>query len=413
MQILSMPQINRERGSISEPCVRDSHHQGTFVHCSQIPKQVDYYGHEEYRYIADQDTEYGIGVWPYKPCFSIKVDHCQGFQRDNIGMCKLIAQTGVADWTNQPWTWSETDHPDQFSLPVEEKIHLNNKLESRLPSIAAGMPDLFVFFKELGDIKGTFDFLKERTLSKKISGAHLSYSFGIRPFIADIKKIILKLDNWQDRIETIQKGIGKVHDLSVATSWDGPSTSSSVAEPCWYARQGNCSPEVGNHLNCRLLGNYLTGTDSYAKYSAQLTVKYRYSWPSELDVTHSFVKSFLTANRLLPDASSLWEITPFSFVVDWVANTDKLFSKLGLDGLGFDCVTSIVDACLTVKVKRYRKSYFPQDHCFEERSTLTTREELFYRWTGKHALDRLDWNFKLPNLMQFLLGGSLVNCLRH
>jgi hypothetical protein len=236
MQILSMPQINRERGSISEPCVRDSHHQGTFVHCSQIPKQVDYYGHEEYRYIADQDTEYGIGVWPYKPCFSIKVDHCQGFQRDNIGMCKLIAQTGVADWTNQPWTWSETDHPDQFSLPVEEKIHLNNKLESRLPSIAAGMPDLFVFFKELGDIKGTFDFLKERTLSKKISGAHLSYSFGIRPFIADIKKIILKLDKWQDRIETIQKGIGLISPSRMnGTSWRSqPYLAFETVTPNWW-----------------------------------------------------------------------------------------------------------------------------------------------------------------------------------
>jgi hypothetical protein len=373
---------------------------------------VDYYGYDEYRYIADQDTSYGIGVWPYKPCFSIKVSHRQGFQRDNIGMCKCIAQAGVADWTNRPWTWSEADHPDQFSLPVEHRIQLSNKLESRLPSIAAGMPDLFVFFAELADIKSTFDFLKEKTLSKQITGAHLSYSFGVRPLLADIKKIFLKLDDWQKRILGIQNGIGKVHDLSVATNWEGPSSKSYLYGPCAYARIGNCSPAIGNNLNCECINQYLTGTDSYAKYSSQLTVKYRYSWPAELDVTRSIVKSFLTANKLIPDASSLWEMLPFSFVVDWVANTDKLFSSLGLDEGGFDCVTSIVDACLTVKVKRYRQSHFSR-HCFLDRPTLVTREELFYRWTGEHALDRLDWNFKLPNTMQYLLGGSLVNCLRH
>jgi hypothetical protein len=96
---------------------------------------------------------------------------------------------------------------------------------------------------------------------------------------------------------------------------------------------------------------------------------------------------------------------PFSFVVDWVLNTDKWFEALHLDELGsWDVRVDIIDTCVTYKVKR--------DTSFRNNRlgprNWDRNERLFYRWVGEDAWNALDWDLKIPSFMQFLLGASLV-----
>jgi len=404
--------INRERGSLTDPKLRTGHITGTYKHCNGATYPVDYYIGTQYAYIADLYTPYGIGVWGYKPCFSVKVYHSVRGAMTSGRKCAAGQYNGGPQRLELPgWSWDGTRHPDAITLPVEQRIRLSNKVEAKLPSIGSGMPDLYVFLREFMDIKDTFKFLKEKALATKAAGAHLSYSFGIRPLLGDIHKILLNARNWRDRISRIKDGIGKVHDINTSVEWQELSDNSLTTSPCASRFIGNCS--IGLNAHCPYQWNCVFANEEKTEHRLSQTLKYRYSWPAEADVIDNDVMGFLVANNLLPQRQSAWELLPFSFVLDWIANTDKVLGPL-TEGMGFDCMTSIVDTCLTYKVRRtVRQASRLEANCFNNIPEAKTVEDYFYRWVGEDALDLLDWEFKLPNFAQFLLGGALVECLRH
>jgi len=443
----NMAGINRERGSLTEPYYEEQVAGSSYVWnypemTLRSETQRTHVSASRYKYIADQYEEYGIGVWGYKPLFSaqasFRTNHPTHFPCPGCSN-EFTRCSGVA-WGGCPqWSLSGGDSPNDVSLPVEVREDLKNRLDARLPSLGDGMPDMAVFLWELQDFKGLWNAMVEgvrngsfltgvsgeiidwfrhfadgftsaklSTILTTMAESHLEWAFVWRPLISDIQKIMNNMAGWKERVEAVRAGIGKVHDLSTFVSWDESDQTiedmSSVHMGCpAYTGDG-----TGSCPHCRQ-------TDKIWSYKttskAGITVKYRYSWPSIADGWTSSIEEFLLANRLLPTYESLWEIIPFSFVIDWVFNTEKLFDALNLDEVtDSDVHVAIVDACVTLKRQRDTKLDYTQRGID---TGLACTEKFFYRWVGDDALSLLDWDVKVPSFMQFLLGASLVEVLRH
>jgi hypothetical protein len=413
----SMPGLNRERGSLDKPYSTDNMVTGNrYFDGDLFETDLVSCSGTAYKYIADQYTPYGIGVWRYKPCFSVKSLHhnsgaleypCVGCQNEGSSTPKGQTCSGPTG-NNALWSLEESLFPDSVQLPVAERQRLNQRMNAKLPSIGKDVPDLAVFIAELGEIATLFDFIKRKWLEKITrrtqfaSAAYITWSFGFAPMISDLQKIYENLWKWHERIQRVREGIGKVHDLTVGTVWTDTNTKSITGLDCLECNFPDCK---GNY------SSWETESNITEFNKANLTVKYRYSWPSGMDNIDNSVYGFLAANRFIPDIESVWEAIPFSFVVDWFVYTQPFFDALSSVG-NHDVEVKIVDACLTLKKKRGVETGF-----FDKPSRSIryrkSDEQLFYRWVGEEAFSKLCWSIKLPTFSQFLLGASLVDILRH
>jgi hypothetical protein len=112
----------------------------------------------------------------------------------------------------------------------------------------------------------------------------------------------------------------------------------------------------------------------------------------------------------LPDLHTVWEKIPYSFVVDWFVNTEKILSKI--DVFGGSGLLSIeeVDECLAIKMsKRYVQNFFAP--CLALSLQRVDEKSTYERMVGIGQLDSHLQYLKLPTFQQFLTGlalGTLV-----
>jgi hypothetical protein len=114
----------------------------------------------------------------------------------------------------------------------------------------------------------------------------------------------------------------------------------------------------------------------------------------------------LNAFNLVPNLSTAWEMFPFSFVVDWVFNTEKLLSACDYQD-PHDVQVDIIDLCVTEKIFQTDTVEISLP-CFSESGTVyESVVSHFKRTTGTDALySRIPW-IKIPTFMQFTLGAAL------
>jgi len=190
-------------------------------------------------------------------------------------------------WTASPYpAWPYDDFDSGFNARA---------FSAMLPDLEQAM-NLSVFLLELNDItrlKGLFT--KWSGLTKKLAEGHLSYSFGVKPFISDVKKLWNTLTNHQSILEDFLERRGKVQKRYYTEGLQSDSETSPTYSPAGYTRI------------------YHKGNDE-CQYWASMT--YTYDCP-DIDNYWQFIQAMRQMLGLRLSASVVWELIPFSFVVDW------------------------------------------------------------------------------------------------
>lgn len=142
---------------------------------------------------------------------------------------------------------------------------------------------------------------------RKTSGAYLGYAFGIAPLISDLQKIYKGLDSLKSRLEEWDKRAGKlsVQHRKMEGKIDivDPSHPESRADTNTFVIRG----QLCNALRCVTIRGH-RGIDT-----SGLLRRLEY-----------LLRRFGTAGPF----NLVWELIPFSFVMDWFIDTSMLFNQL-------------------------------------------------------------------------------------
>lgn len=282
---------------------------------------------------------------------------------------------------------------------------LGGKIESRLPSLRPDF-DLLVFLWEIGEVAELVNLFKTQvgTLMDKITGKDLEMHFAVLPLLGEAQSIIDIVESIFHRYNQVLAGAGKVHDLKASVTV--PETKSLIPQEPWSSLT-ECTHAYPYGMPCSTLCTTQRIRDYYSA-----VVKYRYAMPEHATDFGAKLAKILTAIGFAPNFESYWQVIPFSFVVDWVFNTDRLFKQLHLDANNLDVSTEIIDCCVTrrVVVTENREYNRPCFSCVADGTTgaekvCTTLD----RGVGEEAYEMLNgpW-FKMPGFMQLHLGASLL-----
>lgn len=191
-------------------------------------------------------------------------------------------------------------------------------IEKMTPTLESGF-SLGNFMYEIREIRSLVKWWDlGRTFMDNAANAYLNYSFGLRPFLMDLKNLLYGLFTVKERLASMKAGAGKLqvrHYSETANylSWDEDWTSGAT------------------HVRGECFVPKLT-------YSATMT--YTYQFP-ELDKTiETLVKiinpdtdvqhflALLDSMGLNLDLRILWDAVPYSFIADWFFNVGDFLSQL-------------------------------------------------------------------------------------
>jgi hypothetical protein len=190
------------------------------------------------------------------------------------------------------------------------------KLSSTFESIARVLP------RKRQAFKAFFNKLKSWRGSKDISSATLAYQFGIAPLLTDIQNTCAFISDASNLVDRYERGARQVSSRVFSLGM---------------------MPEPTSVL--------YTMTEFRPTFSWVLAPKLRYSlvyrYRRSLFDWYNKAQFILQRMGFLSPARVAWELTPWSFVVDWFFDTSGLLMRLD-DILGFDPIETI---SLTKSVK--------------------------------------------------------------
>lgn len=199
-----------------------------------------------------------------------------------------------------------------FTKPTVEELNNWNKqaFDDMTPSLEGDLSitnflleltdvkTLLTSVRKLWDVAKRWSSLRNKKLSL-VRGAgegHLSYAFGIAPFIRDVQEIYNSLTNYSNKLDDFMKRAGTLQRRHWRTPYDVTSTSVKVFD----------TP-------------YMTVTKTMQRSSVtHFSMTYRYAVGTDLKSTWGKVKAFRDMIGLRLNAAVIWEAIPFSFLVDWL-----------------------------------------------------------------------------------------------
>lgn len=369
----------------------------------------DYVSSGEGSVMKDVYAKYGDARWPFKPCESQKVQfsrslktleyyrvpdcHFYDYPNLNWGNGAFLVPIPPSIEGRLPVTPDGVLSDSWKDLPQHNWERLANRFQNELPSLGSECPEYYVFLSEIRDVLTTFDFVKAKTLLDKVANGFLAWSFGVAPTIGELKATSGVISRVYDHIADLRDGAGKVH-----------TTQSHVvlSETDVYDEADYCP-----FHSTRLCGSHsLWRHKTDRRIILGVTAKYRYHFPEYMYDIVAKMMPVLSAFNLVPNISTNWEMFPFSFVVDWLVNTEKVFRMSQLQD-PHDVQIDIIDLCVTEKVIQTDVVEFNAP-CFSETGIIfESILSHFQRTTGTNALNsRIPW-IKIPTFMQFTLGAAL------
>jgi len=164
-----------------------------------------------------------------------------------------------------------------------------------------------------------------KAVALEVAGGHLTYSFGIKPFIGDVMKLYTILTEFSERINEFleRRGVPQIrHYTKTLVNAEG------VAETS--------------------LGPYVKGISTYTRNARMnATMRYTYDCPDVVTMGQKLdiLRDSLGLRFGIPQ---LWEAIPFSFVVDWFFRvgdwTERSFQKPL-----FPVKLTVTDYCVSYK----------------------------------------------------------------
>lgn len=140
---------------------------------------------------------------------------------------------------------------------------------------------------------------------KRLANLHLAKEFGLDPFIGDLRKLFLILEEFDKKLAFLKSTIGKRYksgyreDLPVPANLMTPSGIGTTTLECVYYRA-----------------------------TVNFTFVLSHDLP-ELDSLASRIKVAMALLGLNNPLAVIWEAIPYSFLVDWFVNVQDLISQFG------------------------------------------------------------------------------------
>lgn len=245
-------------------------------------------------------------------------------------------------------------------MEVQNYTPLVAKLLDNLDAAMSNFPDMLVVFAELREVLDLFK------MPSNIQSAYLQNSFGVQPTIASIKDTAGGIAHRWNELAMLK---------TVKCTYKFPSETVNVNSTPTYTN--SCFGKTGG--TCRKNG--FTGKKTrIIEAEAKLEVLYSVVPPPEIIGFLSVIDKFLERVNALGDLSTLWELVPFSWMIDWFVpmgtRVKAASAKAGLGkywGLVIHDAFLSVRRCITTEVEDY------QMPCFHERSTTWLQTEDYAR----------------------------------
>jgi len=276
---------------------------------------------------------------------------------------------------------------DGFSVPVfiMDLIECRSLLESAWKlarSIPAIFDQLALTLVHGVPARFTLSGLWDQPVNK-ISNTYLAHQFGVLPFISDIKKIVQKYFEADQKIldflEKENKELTYHFERKLQPTYFQP-------DPSFYVHPVSVDFGDPEWAFATLIPPALTMTGQYRRVVTNVeyhaTMRFKYHLPNYSIGTKAFLAS-LDHYGVNLSISDLWEIIPFSFLVDWVFNVGASLQFLDLENL--PVTLEILDFCDSLKYNDEHKVEFtgvsPQEWS-PLTTTLSKRSECYHRWPG-------------------------------
>ena len=255
---------------------------------------------------------------------------------------------------------------------------------------------------------------------KTVSGASnqwLEYNFAIQQMLRDMAGFVKGFLSWKAQLQNLMNGADvpqKSHFSFTTTEEQDPIPILSV--PCTWCETYSSGPCAYDEH--RLFGywndhqvpgeHYFDASPGGVTTRIGLTVYYKYTLPPWAGDMMSWFNAFTAALGFNPGVGTIWELLPFSFVLDWFWPIGQIFDRANLQA--FPVKTEILDICWTKKQSRKvlltgRPFMCPLS---ETDGTFFQGEiESFSRIVGTEPFTWIP-AFRWPNWMQLSLGAALL-----
>lgn len=298
-------------------------------------------------------------------------------------------------------------------LTDDQVDYLRNTLEHIIPDLK---PDMNVasFIAELRDVKSLFTSIKDvcgnvlkvlpslkhiftsstpkgvalaavnavKHTGDAAAGANLAWLFGWKPFLSDLKELVDVCTTLSDRIETLYNGEGKVHRQTRSRDFgtlDGTSVLTDHYPVDICAVDGGC-PEgpaaVSRVYKCEV------------ESKIGLTVVYRYTCPP-LEALETKISALIEGLGMSDLTLMLWEVFPFSWLIDWIVDIQGLLEELVSSDL-FRVETEIIDIAISRRSKTQINVFWQECGTGGERFLHRATVSQYQRYAGAACLDVVD-----------------------
>lgn len=394
-----------------------------------------------------EDMVDNIGLrspWPFKPCVHDKwtytlpnvVGNYAHHGPDTLGRTWFYSQVDYAGMVGYYYKRSITR--EDLPLPqLDENDYAkltslwNDKL---VPQITSDI-DLLVFIAELKDIVGLAKHLKKAidklcgpksttnyfnaivaakhtklrvTLDRKLDKAAdqwLEYNFALAPLVSDLMSILNGLLGWRKRLDNLIKGAGKIQKAHGSIYTKGSTLTPTFVRVECPGYPGRCGGQCPYDTDLRQ-GVFTTTPLVIMAPRAGITVLYRYSIPPELSGFVGKVAALMSAIGLRPGLGTIWELIPFSFVLDWIFPIGNWLNTVRVNP--FTVRTEILDICYS-KTSSISANFTFKPACGLSPQVdfgIATRSK-YERVCGLHAVQAIP-GFRMPRMFQLSIGAALL-----
>jgi hypothetical protein len=245
----------------------------------------------------------------------------------------------------------------------------------------------------------------------------LEYNFALAPTVSELIGMLSAVFSWRTKLAHLIVGAEKNQKCHV--SFDSSEelepvlvsgASCTLCEdlwggPCVYAEHRTAD----RYVNSDVPGSYYYDTcPRGVKTRVGLTVFYRYTLPAWVGDANTKINALAAALGINPGLGTIWELIPFSFVLDWIFPIGKILDRARLDA--FPIKTEILDVCWTKKVTREVILHGRPFFCPRSASSVTFYQGTIETFSRIVGTDPFTWipAFRWPTGMQLLLGGALT-----
>jgi hypothetical protein len=258
-----------------------------------------------------------------------------------------------------------------------------------------------------------FTRIRLRETPARVADRWLGYNFAIKPLISDLANLVTGVARFRANAYDLIEGAG----LEKLHRGHGGFRKTYMPEPRVLRSLGGCfhkstcpaCPYTGAKLE---YGFTRDGEDQILCPSAPtiekygITVLYNYTLPAWFNGLEATTRAFFAAVGLTPQLSSVWEIIPFSFIVDWFIPVGNLLARARSDFSGVK--TNVLDVVVskdTTQAGTVRIKYSCGLNPVVQQAAVM--RSTYQRWTGLSFLQTLPaWRW--PNWFQLSLGGALA-----